>query len=89
MVTLVASHKGDPFRRPDAIWPRKVLRHFVLGLATKHRKMVQKIILRLSINLGFLTENEICFADVLILGQTLTSGHLFYFPSYPAIYLET
>ena len=39
-------------------------------------------------NLGFLTQNEICLADVLILGQTLTSGHFFYFLSYPAIYLE-
>ena len=27
------------------------------------------IILHLSINLGFLTQNEICLADVLILGQ--------------------
>ena len=52
--------------------------------------MVEKlIILPLSINLGFLTQNEICLADVLILGQTLTSRHLFYFLSYPAIYLET
>ena len=31
--------------------------------------MVEKIILHLSINLGFLTPNEICLADVLILGQ--------------------
>ena len=87
----MASPKGDPFCRPksDAIWPRKGLRHFVLGLATKHRKMVEKIIVHLLINLGFLTQNEICLADVLILGQTLTSGHLFYFLSYPAIYLET
>ena len=51
--------------------------------------MVEKIILHLTINLGFLTQNEICLADVLILGQTLTSGHLFYFLSYPAIYRET
>ena len=64
-----------------AMWPRKALRHFVLGLAAKHRKMVEKIILHLSINLGFLTQNEICLADVLILGQTLTSGNLFYFLS--------
>ena len=51
--------------------------------------MVEKIILHLSINLGFLTQNEIFLADVLILGQTLSSGHLFYFLSYPAIYRET
>ena len=31
--------------------------------------MVEKITLHLSINLGFLTQNEICLADVLILGQ--------------------
>ena len=31
--------------------------------------MVEKIILHLSINLGVLTQNEICLADVLILGQ--------------------
>ena len=41
------------------------------------------------INLGFLTQNEICSADVLILGQTFTSGHSFHFLSYPSIYLET
>ena len=29
----------------------------------------RKIILHLSINLSFLTQNEICLADVLILGQ--------------------
>ena len=72
-----------------AIWPRKAVRHFVLGFATKHRKMVEKIILHLSTSLGFLTQNEICLADVLILGQTLTAGNLFSFLSYPAIYLET
>ena len=31
--------------------------------------MVEKIILHLSINLSFLTQNEIYLADVLILGQ--------------------
>ena len=30
---------------------------------------LKKIILHLSINLGFLTQNEICLADVFILGQ--------------------
>ena len=33
--------------------------------------MVEKIILHLLINLGFLTQSEICLADVLILRQTL------------------
>ena len=92
MVTLVASRIRVTLvvdQKCDAIWPRKALRHFVLGLATKHRKMVEKIILHLLINLGFLTQSEICLADVLILRQTLTSAHLFYVLSYPAIYLET
>ena len=51
--------------------------------------MVEKIILHSSINLGFLTQNEICLADVLILEQTLASRQLFDFLSYSAIYLET
>ena len=39
MVTLVASPINQ---KCNAIWPRKALRHFVLGLATKHHKMVEK-----------------------------------------------
>ena len=91
MVTLVASSKGNPFCRskPDATWPRKALTHLVLGLATNHRKMVGKLFLNLSINLGFLIQNEKCLVVVLILEQTLTSGQLFYFISYRAIYRKT
>ena len=38
--------------------------------------MVEKIIPHLSINLGFLTQNEICLADVFILGQVLILGQV-------------
>ena len=91
MVTLGARPKGKPFCRPkpDAAWPRKALTHFVLGKATNHRKMVGKLFLHLSINLGFLTQNKNCLADVCILEQTPTSGQLLYFISNRAIYLET
>ena len=49
--------------------------------------MVEKIILHLSINLGFLTQNEICLADVLILGKShLRTFVLFSFlPSYSSL----
>ena len=90
MVTLGVSPKGNPFCRPkpDATWPRKALTHFVLGKATNHQKMVGKLFLHLSINLGFLTQNKNCLVDVLILEQTPTSGQLLYFISNRAIYLE-
>ena len=91
MVTLGASPKGNPFCRPKpgATWPRKALTHFVLGKATNHQKMVGKLFLHLSINLGFLTQNKNCLVDVLILEQTPTSVQLLYFISNQAIYLET
>ena len=34
--------------------------------------------LTLLLNLNFLTQNETCLVDILILGQTFTSGQLFY-----------
>ena len=55
MVTLVASAKGDPFCRPKipCNMAKKGAKHFVLGLATKQSKMVEKIILHLQDKFGF------------------------------------
>ena len=52
---LGASPQGDPFCRSkrDDIWSRKALRHIVLELAPKHRKMLETAYLRLSQNLVF------------------------------------
>ena len=58
MVTLVASPNGDPFCRPKIrcnMAKKSIKTLFLVGLAIKHRKMVEKIILHLSIKLGFLT----------------------------------
>ena len=78
-----ASPQGDPFCRSkrDDTWSRKALRHIVLELAPKHRKVLETAYLRLSLNFGFLTQNETCLVDFLILEQSITSGQLF-LPSY-------
>ena len=73
MVTLVASPKSDPFCRPKircniAKKGAKTL-CFKISYKTPLNGRKNIIILHLSINLGFLTQNEICLADVLILGQ--------------------
>ena len=80
---LGASPQGDPFCRSkrDDTWSRKALRHIVLELAPKHRKMLETAYPRLSLNFGFLTQNETCLVDFLILEQSITSGQLF-LPSY-------
>ena len=69
----------------DATWPRMAFRHFVLGLATKNRKMIKKSCSYVVQKLSFPSRNETCLVDFTALGLTLTSGQLFY----RAIYLET
>ena len=88
MVTLAASPKSDPFCRPKirCNMAKKGAKTLCFKISYKTQLNGRKniIILHLSINLGFLTQNEICLADVLILDKShLRTFILFSFlPSY-------
>ena len=60
-----------------ATWPRMALRHFVLGLATKNRKMIKKVVPMFVQKLSFPSQNKTCLVDFMVLELTLTSGQLF------------
>ena len=69
----------------DATWSRMALKHFVLGLATKTRKIIKKVVPMFVQKLSFPSQNVTCLVDFMVLELTVTSGQLFY----RAIYLET
>ena len=61
----------------NATWPKMALRHFVLALATKNRKMIKNVVPMFVQKLSFPSQNKTCLVDFMVLELTLTSGQLF------------
>ena len=51
----------------DATWPRMALRHFALGLVTKKRRMIKKVVSILVQKLSCPSQNETCLVNYMVL----------------------